>query len=106
MQRPEAELEELTQIYVGRGLTYYLAKQRFHMFLLDSVNQSLSAITLLIILVGGIRKVRIFWGSCSWWDQAQTLQKAQENFQILEISWQRPNPMYLGSSLKWIYSCF
>ncbi|CAM6017116.1 unnamed protein product [Sphagnum balticum] len=27
MQRPEAELEELTQIYVGRGLTYYLAKQ-------------------------------------------------------------------------------
>lgn len=27
MQQPEAELEELTQIYVGRGLTYYLAKQ-------------------------------------------------------------------------------
>ncbi|CAM6023505.1 unnamed protein product [Sphagnum balticum] len=27
MQSPEAELEELTQIYVGRGLTYYLAKQ-------------------------------------------------------------------------------
>jgi hypothetical protein len=27
-------------------------------------------------------------------------------FQILEISWQRPNPMYLGSSGQWIYSCF
>lgn len=26
-QGPEAELEELAQIYVGRGLTYYLAKQ-------------------------------------------------------------------------------
>lgn len=24
---PEVELEELTQIYVNRGLTYYLAKQ-------------------------------------------------------------------------------
>jgi len=32
------------------------------MFLLDSINQSLSATSLLIILVEGIRKVRRFFG--------------------------------------------
>jgi hypothetical protein len=27
IRNPEGELEELTQIYVSRGLSYYLAKQ-------------------------------------------------------------------------------
>lgn len=27
LRNPDVELEELTQIYVNRGLTYYLAKQ-------------------------------------------------------------------------------